>query len=251
LDTSVHDQSAFEARISTVREERVLEDRESFARVKELTALSRPLDELLRETYSVSAAGIEVARSRSSCPVTRATGQPAWASESPPLHSFHRHCAQASASLLKALRSFGDAPTGILRLSYDPATDPRSRDALDAQIAKLLERLAREGVVEFCVPAPFFKKTSWNRLADLSPHRFVTAGPQQGELSEPDLAFPRLTVLLATADSANVRGALIPRAGLHIVVLSKALRDLDRPDRRLVDTVPACPVVDFMRSLDA
>lgn len=250
LDTGVHTRGEFEARIRAVRQSRLGEDRDSIDLVKELTRLRRPLHELLRATYTVEDAGIEVAKSTVSCPVTRTRGVPAWASESPPLRPLKRTMVDCSPRLVRAIRSFGDSSGRTVLLSYEPPVDRRTQDALEDLIARLLQRVVSEGVSEFTIPPAFLRKLSWGRLADRSPSGFVMRASSFRELDH-GVDFPRVAILQDDVSAADLHDALTARTAESIIVVSKSLRDLDRPDRRLIDARQSCPVRDFLGSLDS
>ncbi len=157
---------------------------------------------------------------------------------------------ECSPRLVKAIRSFGDSSGRTVLLSYDPPVDRRTQDALEDLMARLLQRLASEGVSEFTIPPTFLRKLTWGRLADRSPVGFVVRASSVGELDH-GVDFPRVGVLQDDASAADLREALTARTAESIIVVSKSLRDLDRPDRRLIDARQSCPVRDFLGSLDS
>ena len=157
---------------------------------------------------------------------------------------------ECSPRLVKAIRSFGDSSGRTVLLSYEPPVDRRTQDALEDLMSRLLQRLASEGVSDFTIPSPFLRKLSWGRLADRSPGGFVVRSSSFRELDH-GVEFPRVAILHEDVSAGDLRDALTARTAESVIVVSKSLRDLDRPDRRLIDARQSCPVRDFLGSLDS
>ncbi len=241
-------QAAFEGRVSGIRATRIAADKAAFSRTVELTALKRPLQELLSETYRLPNWGVEVAISQLSCPVTRRRRIPVHPSNSPPLATF-QHAVEVETEALRGAVSKARAePSRIAWIAYEQSSDPNSTRKLRESVRALLERLAKEGVVEFSARADW--GIDWRRLAEYAPTGFVVTGESVSDPLEPPRIWGRATVLSSDATAADVGEAQLAPHPLHIVIAPRGVASPQHPTRPFFDSQSHVSIAAFVRSLD-
>jgi superfamily II DNA or RNA helicase len=123
-----------------------------------------------------------------------------------------------------------------LYVQYELPTEILARKRWQSDMAqRTLERLARDGIVEFSFPPDFAGLKVWEALAEHSPVRFVCRVGATGPSETRDR--PRVSVLGRGATLQQIRTVLEAERDYHIILLTPDIPDPFNPPRMLRDTV--------------
>ena len=210
-------------------------------RLEELLAGTRPINEILKETYTLEVGTQPVAPTPHSgqCPITRGdkgadyTRAPAETAFTPSLLTH----------LAEQVRLSSNSTETVHWICYSPPESRRkSQRAATKKINSILRHLVRRGIVEVAVPEGF--DLDRRLLADSS-HGYVALrrlsdrDPLCLDGMPTELPLPRVTLLPFTATAGEEAMCFLdldrPR---HVIVIPESVRDPDREDRPLIATRP-------------
>jgi ATP-dependent DNA helicase RecQ len=194
------------------------QDRRTVEQMSDLVARRKTANELFRSIYTVEALGIE----------------PPAPGHEPGVVFLERtrcHVGPALAAIFE-----GSGVRGRLYIHYEVPAEFLARRRWQSDVAqRTLERLAREGVVEFSFPPDFAGQRVWEALADHSAVRFACRVDETGSCET--RARPRVTVLGRGSPAEQVRAVLEVERDHHVILFTPNAPDPFNPPRRLRDTV--------------
>ncbi len=240
-DDRLLDQTYWESAVERTRIALRQDDQKSFQRVLKLLNPTCPLNDLLREVYTLEDPPIQPPRLLGSCPVTRRTHQVSFRSLPPELVTIRRTGVVLSESLERALMPCRDQ-AGRMWISCEAVpADPREARRWREQILLLLRYLVTSGVVELGVPPGLLETKDWMRLLHQSSYKFIISRSNKSydnDYFTPEIPVPRLTVLSAgNVTDDMVTHTLEINRPTHLILLPHSLIEPGRPNRRILDTV--------------
>ncbi|WP_437931104.1 protein DpdF [Sorangium sp. So ce291] len=237
-DVRHSDQAHWDTAVSGVRAALRRADQGSYQAVVELHSLTRPLNDMFRDAYTLANLGVIPPRLRGSCPVTRSAGIVHHVSADPEVTSIRRTAASISPPLSRALDPCRDH-AGRCWISYEPPDGTRAERKWHGEVRALLRHLVAGGVIELALPGYLLDDDTWDRLVDYSSLRFLLRASPPSSTCDPyapELPVPRLTLIGGRcADVPSIAGSMQIHRPLHILVLPRHARDPRHPGRNLLD----------------
>jgi hypothetical protein len=227
------DMQHWEAVVAAVRDKLKMSDRRGVGQIRELRGLTRPLNELFREIYTIDEVGIRPPRLMGSCPITRTLGTATPVGSSPPEVLFLRNTAvEVSLSFLRAL-SLADDGQQRYFIAYRPPSNGRENRELREQFVQLAVRAAHAGFLEFAAPLNVLSKVDWLAMAAQSPLGFPIVNKNS---AADDLeTFPRMTIVAHNLPRESWIPALTMARMAHILVIPSDAADPIHPHRKFFD----------------
>uniref|UniRef100_E6PXR7 DNA 3'-5' helicase n=1 Tax=mine drainage metagenome TaxID=410659 RepID=E6PXR7_9ZZZZ len=247
LDKAHWDKAVAQTRVTLRRG-----DERALALVQELRNLKRPLNEIFRETYTLSDPPVHLPRMMGSCPVTRRNGTVSFTTADPELTLFAKTDLALSAELERALSPCLDSG-GRYWVAYDGIPgDPREFRNWHENFISLLRHMVAGGVVELSVPDVALSPKEWSQLIMRSANNFIIRTSQSEETSTAAWEVPRLTLLGAQPlDTETVEQAMIVHRPYHVIVVPRSQLDPLAPRRRLLDVRRHLSIEDILARLHA
>ncbi|WP_437763395.1 protein DpdF [Sorangium sp. So ce281] len=237
-DVRHSDQAHWDTAVAGVRAALRRADQRSYQAVAELRSLTRPLNDVFRDAYTLADLGVIPPRLRGSCPVTRSAGIVHYVSADPEVTSMRPTVASISPSLSRALDPCCDH-AGRCWIFYDPPDGTRAERKWHGQVRALLRHLIIGGIIELALPGDMVDDDTWDQLVDYSPLRFllrVSPASSDYDPHAPELPVPRLTVVGARgANVTSIAASMQIHRPIHILVLPRHARDPRHPTRALLD----------------
>jgi hypothetical protein len=252
LDSRHLDKAHWDKAVAQTRATLRRGDERSLALVQELCNLKRPLNEIFRETYTLSDPPVYLPRMMGSCPVTRRNGTMSFTAADPELTLFARTDLTLSAELERALSPCLDSG-GRYWVAYDGVPgDPREFRNWHENFISLLRYVVAGGVVELSVPDATLSPKEWSQLIMRSANNFIIRASQSEESSTAAWQVPRLTLLGAQPlNTGIVEQAMIVRRPYHVIVVPRSQLDPLAPRRRLLDVRRHLSIEDVLARLQA
>jgi hypothetical protein len=227
-------------------------DAATVSQIVALLDLKRPLNDLFRDVYTLTAPPVRPARLRGSCPFTRRRHCVDFMAAVPeviPVTTTHAALAQA---FERALAPCSDG-VGRFWITYHlESGDARSARRWQGSLMSLLRLAVSNGVVELCLIGHSIPDTEWSQLVSWSTGRFIIRTLASNDYVAPSAVspVPRLTLL----DNAAIRQGLLPDVAatprpIHIIVSPDDTPDPDWPQRRFFDVVPHLPLDELLSRL--
>jgi ATP-dependent DNA helicase RecQ len=219
----------FAKRFDSTRRARLEADRKDVSRLHALINGTRSVHELLRETYTITQAGISIGRTPGDCPTSRRLGRSNQFVDLPRLvRPTNAPRGEVLDPLLGLFRELPSTYHGPLIVRYD---DTVTGWSFTRRFRDLAGRLAVLGIVEFAWPAEArFGKLDWLRLGTLAPGRYVFAADAVEDPAVPAWQVPRVTVMTAPRAEELLCILRIERPR-HIVFVPQGLADPHAPHR--------------------
>jgi hypothetical protein len=244
LDAGHTDRDYWLSKVSGIRDELRRADQRALRAVRDLPTLSRPVNAIFRDTYTLDNPHVRPPAMRGSCPVTRSTETDGRSVADPEL-IVEVQLASALSPRLEAFRQAYADDAHRCWIAVERAETSRVRQQRTSEVRDALRRLATLGVVEFALPPQFLSDSDWGRIVDYSPGRFVL----RSDLAERDTLFAppppvaRLTFLDedAAARADVVSATMSASRPFHLIVMP-----IDTPEPALTSR----HIFDMRRSLN-
>jgi hypothetical protein len=227
-------------------------DRQSFDLVRELLSLTRPLNELFRDIYSLADPDIGPPYVAGSCPITRSRGSDTFAAPAPDAIECTVTLSSVDPSLQELVAKYSDAAHRGWVLMPSPGSDLSLQRRTHDEVLRCLMLLVHRGILEVGVPDGYFSQRDWDHLRTNSPISFVVRGGSEDNPFSPPPPLARATVLSVLAlPPAQIEKAMSLQRSTHIILFPDHAVDPRQPARRLRDIVPYCTLDDFISRLSA
>ena len=225
-------------------------DERALALVQELCNLKRPLNEIFRETYTLTDPAVHLPRMMGSCPITRRNGTVSFAAADPELTLLAKTDLTLSAPFERALSPCLDEG-GRYWVAYDGIpSDPRDFRKWHENFISLLRYAVAGGVVELSVPDSTLSTKEWSQLIMRSANNFIIRASESEQGSREAWQVPRLTLLGAQPlTPGTVEQAMIVYRPYHIIVVPRSQADPLAPHRRLLDVRRHLSIEDILARL--
>jgi hypothetical protein len=211
-------ESTWRERVEPWRKWLAEQDRRTVDQMAELVSGRRSATELFRSIYTVGSLGIE----------------PPPPGHEPMVVCLERTRCQVGPRLAAIFQ--GSGIRGRLYVQYEAPSEFLARRRWQAEVAqRTLERLARDGVVEFSFPSDFVTPKTWELLSDHSAVRFACRADDNGTTGT--RSRPRVTVLARGVSPEQVKSVLEADRDHHVILFTPEAPDPFNPPRRLRDTV--------------
>lgn len=237
------DRETWDEAVSSARASLRQGEVQSLGRAKELLSLTRPLNDIFAETYTVPRLGLSPHRFNGNCPVSRQrdrveydTGPSSECLVQPVLVETLK---STFARSLSACRDEGGRYW--LLVEPIPSQSLRRRSAL-RQIGDFVGLCIAAGVDAIGLPLSLSRDLDWEVLNGRSPSGFV-AKVHVGETLHSDFCVPTLNFVAEdVTDPAIVAGVMSLAAPENIILFTSSTLDPRHASRRLVDVVPYLPL---------
>lgn len=250
LDSRHLDKSHWDGVVAQTRVALRRGDEHGLALVQELRNLKRPLNEIFRETYTLSDPPVYVPRMMGSCPVTRRNGTVSFTAADPELTLLGKTDLTLSVALQRALSPCSDSG-GRYWVAHDGIPgDPRELRRWHENFISLLRYVVAGGVMELSVPDGTLSPKEWSQLIMRSANNFIIRAPQIEDGSAAAWQVPRLTLIGAQPlNIETVEQSMIVNRTHHIIVVPRSLQDPLARQRRLLDIRRHLSIEDILARL--
>lgn len=223
-------------------------DRDTIEQVRHLLSGQMSYASIFERTYRVPEAGIIVGTGTLSCPASRRQRRERRVGHAPDPRALRSPTGTLGRSLAQAV---GSSSRVLVAL---PVVEPRSNEEqrLRRKLLRLMERLVADGLREISVSSEWLETADYRRLYLRTQPRIVLHTPPERAVGphEESLPVPRLSLLWPTCDLLRLEVALELERPLHLIFMADDVQDLERRDRRFLDTRTHLTLSDFERRLD-
>ncbi|MBK9170711.1 MAG: ATP-dependent DNA helicase RecQ [Bryobacterales bacterium] len=251
-DSQHSNQQHWNSIVTRTRERLYAADRQSLDLVRELLSLTRPLNELFREIYSLSDPDIQPPYVAGSCPITRSRRSDTFAAPAPDAIECAVTCSSVDSSFQELIAKYCDTPKRCWVLMPSPGSDRSLLRRTHEEVLRCLTLLVHRGILEVGLSDGYFSQKDWDHLRTNSPISFIVRGASEDDSFSPPPPLPRVTVLSALPlVPAEIEKAMSLQRTTHIILFPDHAVDPRQPARLLREIVPYCSLEDFILRLSA
>lgn len=205
------------------------QDARAYDLIRELLNLTRPLNDIFTEVYTLRNPSARPPRLWGSCPFTRARNAVSFVSADPETIPLVRASPAADTDLVRAVGPCTDDARRSWISYMQPPSETLELRHWRQRITIVLRQLAARGVGEFRLPEGMLTPKEWMQILAVAPNQFIVRASSDADPFE-SLHLPRLSFLDHTETSKPLLDEILrlPRP-LHIIMVP---RDAPDPSRR-------------------